>query len=112
MKSALPPAPAAGLPSTTLNLSPLPSLPELVPDGVDVYFDNVGGDRLEAALDVMNRGGRLGLELYGHQIVRRGQLTDSAVTVHIYLLGFSLYDAVLVKVDTLVGLPVVGAVVN
>lgn len=34
-------------------------LPALVPDGVDVYFDNVGGDHLQAALDVMNRHGRL-----------------------------------------------------
>lgn len=33
-------------------------LPGLVPDGVDVYFDNVGGDHLEAALDVLNRHGR------------------------------------------------------
>lgn len=37
------------------------ALPELVPDGVDIYFDNVGGDHLEAALDVMNDGGRLAL---------------------------------------------------
>jgi NADPH-dependent curcumin reductase CurA len=36
-------------------------LPALVPEGVDVYFDNVGGDHLEAALDVMNDGGRLAL---------------------------------------------------
>ncbi len=31
------------------------------PEGVDVYFDNVGGDHLEAALDVMNDGGRVAL---------------------------------------------------
>lgn len=37
------------------------ALPELVPNGVDIYFDNVGGDHLEAALDVMNDGGRLAL---------------------------------------------------
>ena len=36
-------------------------LAELAPDGVDVFFDNVGGDHLEAALDVMNEGGRLAL---------------------------------------------------
>jgi NADPH-dependent curcumin reductase CurA len=29
------------------------------PDGIDVYFDNVGGDHLEAALDVLNRYGRV-----------------------------------------------------
>lgn len=37
------------------------ALPALVPNGVDIYFDNVGGDHLEAALDVMNDGGRLAL---------------------------------------------------
>ena len=31
------------------------------PDGIDVYFDNVGGDHLEAALDRMNTGGRAAL---------------------------------------------------
>ena len=30
-------------------------------EGIDVYFDNVGGDHLEAALDVMNDAGRLAL---------------------------------------------------
>ncbi|WP_394771418.1 NADP-dependent oxidoreductase [Lacisediminihabitans sp.] len=28
------------------------------PDGIDVYFDNVGGEHLEAAIYSMNRGGR------------------------------------------------------
>ncbi|WP_017612346.1 NADP-dependent oxidoreductase [Nocardiopsis salina] len=31
------------------------------PDGVDVYFDNVGGDHLQAALNVMNEFGRVAL---------------------------------------------------
>ncbi|MFD2758669.1 NADP-dependent oxidoreductase [Gulosibacter faecalis] len=36
-------------------------LRELAPEGVDVFYDNVGGDHLEAALDVMNPGGRIAL---------------------------------------------------
>lgn len=28
------------------------------PDGIDLYYDNVGGEQLEAALDVLNTGGR------------------------------------------------------
>ncbi|KQQ01560.1 MULTISPECIES: NADP-dependent oxidoreductase [unclassified Rathayibacter] len=31
------------------------------PDGIDVYFDNVGGDHLEAALDAFRDGGRAAL---------------------------------------------------
>lgn len=34
-------------------------LKKLAPNGIDVYFDNVGGDHLEAALDIMNRYGRI-----------------------------------------------------
>lgn len=29
------------------------------PDGIDVYFDNVGGDHLEAAIGSLNEGGRI-----------------------------------------------------
>lgn len=36
-------------------------LREAAPDGVDVYFDNVGGDHLEAAIGSLNQGGRIAL---------------------------------------------------
>lgn len=36
-------------------------LREAAPDGIDVYFDNVGGDHLEAALDSFSDGGRAAL---------------------------------------------------
>jgi NADPH-dependent curcumin reductase CurA len=35
------------------------ALHDLTPDGLDVYFDNVGGAHLDAALTRMNRGGRI-----------------------------------------------------
>ena len=31
------------------------------PDGIDVYFDNVGGDHLEAALSRLNLSGRVAM---------------------------------------------------
>ncbi len=38
-----------------------PALKRLAPEGIDVYFDNVGGDHLEAALDAMRMRGRIAL---------------------------------------------------
>ncbi len=37
----------------------LDHLSEAAPNGIDVYFDNVGGDHLEAAIDVLNLHGRI-----------------------------------------------------
>jgi NADPH-dependent curcumin reductase CurA len=39
----------------------LAGLADLAPDGIDVYFDSVGGEHLEAALDHLNRGGRVAI---------------------------------------------------
>ncbi|MGW2744961.1 NADP-dependent oxidoreductase [Streptomyces sp. NPDC001450] len=36
-------------------------LREAAPDGIDVYFDNVGGDHLEAAIGSLNQGGRIAI---------------------------------------------------
>jgi len=36
-------------------------LAQAAPDGIDVYFDNVGGDHLEAAIGSLNRDGRAAL---------------------------------------------------
>lgn len=41
--------------------SPRDALRRLAPDGIDVYFDNVGGDHLEAALDALRMHGRVAL---------------------------------------------------
>ena len=37
------------------------ALREAAPDGVDVYFDNVGGPQLEAAIGALNEHGRIAL---------------------------------------------------
>jgi NADPH-dependent curcumin reductase CurA len=36
-------------------------LAEAAPEGIDVYFDNVGGDHLEAALGALRRFGRVAI---------------------------------------------------
>lgn len=38
---------------------PLEALQRLAPDGIDIYYDNVGGDQLEAAISAMNQRGRI-----------------------------------------------------
>ena len=48
-------------PSTTAAGPVVELLREAAPDGIDVYFDSVGGDHLEAALDCLRRRGRVAL---------------------------------------------------
>jgi NADPH-dependent curcumin reductase CurA len=40
---------------------PADALARLAPDGIDIYYENVGGEQLEAALDAMNFFGRIGM---------------------------------------------------
>jgi len=39
--------------------SPRRALREIAPDGIDIYFDNVGGDHLEAAIGALRNHGRI-----------------------------------------------------
>jgi len=70
-------------------------LPTLVPGGVDVFFDNVGGDHLTAALDVMNDGGRVALcgAIAGYNATDRLPGPDNManlITRGLMLKGFTL----------------------
>ena len=51
-------------------------LASVAPDGIDLYFDNVGGEHLEAALDALRPGGRVALcgaiSDYGSGLPARG----------------------------------------
>jgi NADPH-dependent curcumin reductase CurA len=38
---------------------PADALKRLAPEGIDIYYENVGGEQLEAALDAMNNWGRI-----------------------------------------------------
>ena len=72
-------------------------LPQLVPDGIDVYFDNVGGDHLQAALDSMNRHGRVALcgAISGYNATDRAPGPDNVtnlITRSLTLEGFTLGD--------------------
>ena len=40
---------------------PLDALRRLAPDGIDIYYENVGGEQLEAALEVINNFGRISM---------------------------------------------------
>jgi len=64
-------------------------------EGIDVYFDNVGGDHLEAALDLMNDDGRLALcgAISSYNATRRSPGPDNlwhAITRGLTLQGFTV----------------------
>jgi NADPH-dependent curcumin reductase CurA len=70
-------------------------LAEAAPDGIDVYFDNVGGDHLEAALDAFNDGGRAALcgAIAGYNTTEKAPGPDNMgniITRGLTLQGFTL----------------------
>ena len=64
-------------------------------EGIDVYFDNVGGDHLQAAIEVFNDGGRAALcgAIAGYNDERRAPGPDNlwlAITRGLTLRGFTI----------------------
>lgn len=71
------------------------ALKECAPDGLDMYFDNVGGSHLEAAIDSMKVFGRMALcgavELYNSDNYRRGpENLFAAIERGLTLTGFNI----------------------
>ena len=54
----------------------IPEYRSTIEGGIDVYFDNVGSDHLEAAINILNIGGRIALcgmiDQYNDEITRKG----------------------------------------
>lgn len=74
------------------------ALKEAAPKGIDVYFDNVGGDVLEACLFRMNQNGRIAccgaVSQYDGAPPRHGPrgIPGLIVTKRLTMKGFILYD--------------------
>ncbi len=74
-----------------------PQLKKAAPDGIDVYFDNVGGEHLEAALSAMNVNGRIiacgGISGYNEETQPPGPRNMMAfVSKRLTLKGFIVRD--------------------
>ena len=70
-------------------------LAAVAPEGIDVFFDNVGGDHLEAALDAFKDGGRAALcgAIAGYNAADRAPGPDNLmnmITRSLTLTGFTL----------------------
>ncbi|MDH6626178.1 NADPH-dependent curcumin reductase CurA [Streptomyces sp. LBL] len=73
------------------------ALARLAPDGIDVYFDNVGGEQLAAALHALRTGGRIALCGMMSQFGGERRSTDinqliQAVLKRLTLRGFIVRD--------------------
>jgi NADPH-dependent curcumin reductase CurA len=76
--------------------TPAEALDRLCPEGIDVYFENVGGDHLAAALPRMNTFGRIALcgmiSQYNDTEVRPGPSWVPLLTNRLSVRGFIISD--------------------
>jgi NADPH-dependent curcumin reductase CurA len=76
--------------------TPAAALDRLCPDGIDIYFENVGGDHLEAALPRMNTFGRVALcgliSQYNDTEMRPGPSFGHILTNRLTVRGFIISD--------------------
>jgi NADPH-dependent curcumin reductase CurA len=74
----------------------LKSLRDAAPDGIDVYFDNVGGDHLDAALAVARRNARFAecgmIDAYNHGEPTPLRFIMRIMAMRIRLQGFIYTD--------------------
>jgi NADPH-dependent curcumin reductase CurA len=75
----------------------LKQLHTAAPDGIDVYFDNVGGQALEAALSVLRVHGRIiacgGISMYNDEIPPRGPANLFNITIkRLTMKGMIVFD--------------------
>lgn len=71
-----------------------PQLREAAPEGLDLYFDSVGGEHLASALDAMRDRGRIVLVGRAGRDLRRPVLDDTSLLIRkrIQMIGFSVTD--------------------
>jgi len=74
-----------------------PQLKKSMPGGIDVYFDNVGGDHLEAALSALHTNGRIiacgSISMYNEEVPPPGPRNLSLITTkRLTMKGFIVTD--------------------
>ena len=76
--------------------SVLKTLAEVAPDGIDVYFDNVGGDHLDAAFAVARNNARFAIcgmiEGYNDATPMSFRFIQRIIAARIQLKGFIVFD--------------------
>ena len=75
------------------------SIADACPEGVDIYFDNVGGEILDAALANMNKYGRVvncgAISLYNEKEIPKGPRVETTlIKKSILMQGFTVRDFV------------------